>query len=242
MSKKPWNISAAECHIASRGGRGSARFSAALFPLLLVLLCLLLSSCAVKKEVVIPQHEGADLEKVLADLRQVQVLNAALSVDYEKGDTIMSGDAALTLSSDELSLRIYYLGFLAGEIKEDKGEVKSKPKLDKTRSAMLVNGLRNGFFWWNIKGYTITEDEQQYVVRNSDREILVDKKSMLPTQQIIRMQGGDELVITYDMPARIEEADRMPGSPSWMHFYQSQMKIELKRYLVTVSVKSYALK
>lgn len=211
--------------------------------LLTALLCLVLVSCAPKKEIIVPVHEGVSLEKAMADLRQVKTLEASLGVEYEKGDTVMSGDAGMTLSAEALDLRLYYLGFLAGELREENGTViKSKPRLDRNRSTLLVSGLRNGFFWWNIKDYTITEDAEQYVVRNKDREILVNKKLMLPTQQSLRLENGDELIITYDMPDQIEEAERIPGSPAWMQYYQSQMKIELKRSLVNVKVKSYVVK
>lgn len=211
--------------------------------LLTLLLCMVLVSCAPKKAVVVPTQEGVPLEKALSDLRQVKTLEATLSVDYERGDTIMSGDAGLTLSDAALNLRLYYLGFLAGELKEENGTITvSKPRLDKNRSTLLAQGLRNGFFWWNIKDYAITEDQEQYVLRNKNREILVSKKLMLPTQQSIRLENGDELIITYDMPDQIEEAERIPGSPAWLQYYQSQMKIELKRYLVKVKVKSYVVK
>lgn len=211
--------------------------------LLAALLCLVLVSCAPKKAVVVPTQEGVPLEKALSDLRQVKSLEAALSVDYERGDTIMSGDAGLTLSDAALNLRLYYLGFLAGELKEENGTITvSKPRLDKNRSTLLAEGLRNGFFWWNIRDYTITEDLEQYVLRNKNREILVSKKLMLPTQQSIRLENGDELIITYDMPDQIDEAERIPGSPAWLQYYQSQMMIELKRYLVKVKVKSYVVK
>lgn len=211
--------------------------------LLTALLCLVLVSCAPKKAVIVPSQEGVSLEKAMADLRQVKTIEASLGVEYEKGDTVMSGDAGMTLSAEALDLRLYYLGFLAGEIREENGTIiKSKPRLDKNRSTLLVSGLRNGFFWWNIKDYTITEDTEQYVVRNKDREILVSKKLMLPTQQSILLENGDELIITYAIPDQIEESERKPASPAWMHYFQSSMKIELKRYLVNVKVKSYVVK
>ncbi len=247
MLKKPWNTSddSEPTRIGRRpkGVEQRARFiSSAAFCILSAAVCFLSLSCAPKKEIVVPTHEGVKLEQVMHDLRQIKVLDAALSVDYEKSDAIMSGDASLTLSPDELSMRIYYLGFLAGEIKEENGEIRSNPRLDKNRSSMLVTGLRNGFFWWNIKGYVITEDPEQYVLKNAEREILISKKLLLPTQQIIRLPNGDELVITYDVPAESGEADRKPGIPSWMRYYQSEMKIELKRYLVKVKVSSYIVK
>ena len=246
MLKKLWNISdvsrpTPECGRAKEEKQMTLFGSSALFCLLSSVVCVLVLSCTPKKEIVIPTHEGVKLEQAMNDLRQVKILDATLSVDYEKSDTIMSGDAALTLSSDELSLRIYYLGFLAGEVKEEKGEIRSRPKLDKSRSTMLVTGLRNGFFWWDIRDYTITEDPEQYVLKNSDREILVSKKLLLPTQQVLRLPNSDELIITYDTPEQIEETDRKPGTPAWMHYYQSQMKIELKRSLVKVKVKSYII-
>lgn len=246
MLKKLWNISDANRPMPDSGRAKEKRQpalsgSSALFCILSSVVCMLVLSCAPRKEIVIPTHEGVKLEQAMNDLRQVKILDATLSVDYEKSDTIMSGDAALTLSADELSMRIYYLGFLAGEIKEENGEIRSRPKLDKNRSAMLVTGLRNGFFWWDIKDYSITEDQDQYVLKNSDREILVSKKLLLPSQQVLRLPNNDELIITYDTPEQIEEADRKPGTPAWMHYYQSQMKIELKRSLVKVKVKSYVI-
>ena len=79
-------------------------------------------------------------------------------------------------------------------------------------------------------------------MRNSDREILINKKLLLPTQQSIRLENGDEIIITYDVPDQIDESERIAGSPPWMHYYQSQMKIELKNYLVKVKVKAYTVK
>jgi outer membrane lipoprotein-sorting protein len=211
--------------------------------LMLTFICLMLASCAAKKTVVAPVHEGVPLEKALADLQRIKTIEASLAVDYEKGDTVMSGDAGLTLSAESLNLRLYYLGFLAGELKEEHGHITvSKPRLDKNRTALLVQGLRNGFLWWNIRDYAVTEDSDQYVLRNSDREILINKKLLLPTQQSIRLENGDEIIITYDVPDQIDDSERIAGSPPWMHYYQSQMKIELKNYLVKVKIKAYMVK
>src|SRR5208283_2735972 len=127
-----------------------------------VLAVLALASCA-PKYAEKPYREITSLSEVLAKMNTVQSIEAVLSIDYEKNDAIMSGDAHLNLSPAALDLRIYYLGFLAGEVKEDNGVIKGKPKLDKYKSTFLVDGLRNSFLWWTISDYTIQENRDNYV-------------------------------------------------------------------------------
>jgi len=114
-----------------------------------ILLCslLLLASCAAPKLVERPSHRGIALDEALAQYRSISSINTVLGLEYEKNDTIMSGDASLSASPDKLSLRIYYLGFLQGEVYEENGTIKSKPKLDKNKSALLVEGLKSSLFW-----------------------------------------------------------------------------------------------
>jgi hypothetical protein len=49
---------------------------------------------------------------------------------------------------------------------------------------------------------------------------------MLPKRQRIDFDDGKELVVLYDNPAREKDI-----------WYQSKMRIELKRYAVTLTVK-----
>lgn len=226
-----------------------------------LLLLLLTSSCA-PKHVELPSYEGIRIENALSELKDIKSIEAVLSVEYEKNDSSMSGDASLNLSENRLNLRLYYLGFLAGEVSENNGIIKSKPKLDRNKSTILVDGLKNSFFWWNIKDYTLQEKEDIYELKNSYRKILINKKTLLPVQQTIELYDGESLNIFYDAPAKTEVGNQQSAVsedtrektmqdsqhstlithnsplPLW---YNSRLKIEFKNYIVKIKVKSYSV-
>ena len=214
-----------------------------LFSWLLALCSLLLAlgiftSCA-PKYAEKPSREGIPLPEILAKMNTVQSIEAILSIDYEKNEATMSGDAFLNLSPAALDLRIYYLGFLAGEVKENNGVIKSKPKLDKYKSIVLVDGLRNSFLWWTISDYTIKETEDSYVLRNFSRTLTISKKNLLPLQQTIELDTGEEMTISYDEPARNEPETAKNGLDPEIAWYQSRLSIRYRNHLVKVRVKSY---
>ncbi len=208
------------------------------------LLCCLvfLSSCAAPKLIEKPTPSGIALDEALAQYRQISSINTVLALEYEKNDTVMSGDASLTVSPDKLSLRIYYLGFLQGEVYEENGTIKSKPKIDKNKSAILVQGLKSSLFWWNIKDYSEFETADTYELRNEDRRVVINKETLLPVEQTIDLENGDRLTISYDVPSRItpcEGQGAVDNSPAG--WYQSRIRIQLKNYVVRVNVKSYSV-
>jgi hypothetical protein len=215
------------------------------FPfLLLTAYCLLLTvSCAPKHvempSVEMPSYEGISLNDILPALQNIKAIEATISVVYEKQDSSMSGDAILKVSDDSLDFRIYYLGFLAGEIQEYKGIIKSNPRLDRNKSAILVDGLKNSFFWWNIQDYSIHESEDIYILRNSYRKIIISKDTLLPIQQTIELYNGEKLNIFYDLPQRAD-ADSSFLTSSIPLWYQSHLKIELRDQIVMIRVQSYS--
>jgi hypothetical protein len=214
-----------------------------LFWLLTSVSCLLLLiSCAAPKLAEKPSHRGTSLNDALSQYRKISSISTVVGLDYEKNDVIMSGDASLSVSPDKLSLRIYYLGFLQGEVYEENGKIKSKPKLDKNKSLILVEGLKSSLFWWNITDYTVTETADAYELRNGYRRVVVNKESLLPVEQTLELENGDTIAISYDTPSRIISEDgkeTLDNSPlSW---YQSRVRIQLKNYIVRINVKSYSL-
>ena len=209
--------------------------------LLFTVCCSLFAVSCAPKHVEMPSYEKVSLNEALAELKKTTTIDAVLSVEYEKDDIMMSGDAALMLSENKLDLKLYYLGFLYGEVKEENGVVKSKPLLNRNKSILLVEGLKNSFFWWNIKDYTISEKEDMNELKNSTRQILISKKTMLPVQQIIKINNTDELKISYDSPAKIKTDEANSPNPPLSQWYQSHLKIEFKKYLVRIEVKSYSV-
>ena len=219
-----------------------------LFPLSCILL---LGGCAAK-QITLPSYESVPVEEALAELRTISSIEAVVSVQYEKGDTMMSGDAALTITESRLSLKVFYLGFLAAELTEENGVVKSTPRLDKIKSTLLVEGLKNSVLWWNIRDYTIEETGEQYLIMNDHRELIVDRKTLLPSSQVLHLDSGESITISYAVPARAEmgnedndDRQRPPGhgdprfrvltSGLW---YPSEMTIGFRNQVARVRVTS----
>jgi len=199
----------------------------------------LIVSCA-PKHVEMPSYKGIALNDILPALRDIKTIEATMSVVYEKEDSSMRGDAFLKVSDDSLNFRIYYLGFLAGEIQENNGIIQSNPRLNKNKSTILVDGLKNSFFWWNMQDYEIYESEDMYVLRNSYRKIIISKDTLLPVKQTIELYNGEKLNIFYDLPQRAN-ADSLFLTSSIPLWYQSHLKIEFQNQIVMINVRSYSL-
>ena len=188
-----------------------------------------------------PSREGLSLSEVLDRMNSIHSIEAVLSINYEKNDAAISGDAYLNLSSDALDLRIYYLGFMAGEVKENKGIISSKPKIDKYKSIILVDGLKNGFMWWTIKDYTVQKKEDTYILKNFNRELIIDKKDLLPLKQTIELDNGEELSIFYESPVHSKSEKNQYEPNPVTTWYQSRLSIHYRNYVVNVKVKSYTI-
>ncbi len=193
-------------------------------------IILFLFSCTVKR-IEMPAYEGVDVREIIAGRSSIKSVEATFSIEFEKDDSTMTGDAVIELTDEVLSLRVYSLGFLAAEVTAENGVIKSNPRLDTNKSAILVDGLTNSFLWWTIKNYEIEEKNGMYQLRNSSRKLLIDKKTMLPRQQTIELDNGRELNVFYEEPANSGE-----------FWYPSKMRIELSRYAVTLKIKTISFK
>lgn len=194
----------------------------------LLFISLLFASCSAKK-IELPDFEGADINDVINGFSGIEKVEAVVSVEFEKGDGTMTGDAALELSENTLNLRVYSLGFPVAELNEADGIIKSKPEISANKGFILVDGLRYGILWWLIRGYETEELDRLYELRNSWQRIGVDKKLMLPTYQIIELYDGKELKILYDAPMKTDN-----------FWYQSRLRIELAKYVVNLKIKRIA--
>lgn len=229
----------------SLAGLRQTSLSSFRYPFIILFLVFLISSCAPRYAAIPPSYTGVSLDEAFTVLKKVSTIDALLSVDYDKGDGgSMSGDAHLTVSGNKLDLRIYYLGFLAAEVSEQDGIIKSKPKLDRSKGVLLVDGLRGSLFWWDIRDYTVTERDNLYVLKNSFKEVAINRETLLPVRQTIELENGDRLEISYESPARVEKEETAGGEavadayePLW---YQSEMKIAYRGHTVKVRVKSYS--
>jgi outer membrane lipoprotein-sorting protein len=190
-------------------------------------LLLFLASCA-PRATAPPLFEERGLDEVISGLSGISRIDTTFSVIFEKPDSEIYGDGTLNISGNgDLEMKVYTLGFLVLELSSHNGAVKSNPGLDSTKKTILTQGLRDSIFWWDIKDFTVRDEDGFYLLRNPGREITLDKKNGLPTKQQIYYSNGKVLTVYYDNPAREEGI-----------LYQSKMKIELSKYSVTLTVKN----
>ena len=194
--------------------------------LFLVSILIVLFACAPKR-VELPSYEGVDLKDVLASKKKVSAIETKFSLVYERDDTEMKGDGALNiLRTGDMNMRLYSFGFLAFELSSQNGTIKSKPVIDRTKEMILTDGLRDCLFWWDITDFETREKEGNFILKNSTRQVWIDRKTMLPVRQIISLDDGRELNIFYENPEK--------SGDTW---YQSKIRIELSRYAVTLNIK-----
>lgn len=196
-------------------------------------LFLVLASCAHKPlEMVYPEFPDVGIKEALEEKKKVTGLEATFSVTFAKPDSEIRGDGALDIaSSGDMSMRLYSLGFLALELESKDGVVTSSPHVERNKTLILTEGLRDCLFWWNMEDYTADDEDGRYVLRGPDRKVVLDKKSFLPLNQVVWLDDGRQLRIFYDLPVR--------ENGVW---YQSKIRIELNRYSVTLMVKNLAVK
>jgi len=189
-------------------------------------IVILAAACAPKKvEVPVPEERG--IAEVLIARQGIQRIDAAMSVIFEKKDELRYGDAVLDITrAGDLHLRVYTLGILGMDISSRAGVVKSSPRLDRTKTTILTQGLRDCLFWWDLQDYTIHEEGDYLVMQNITRSVWLDRKTLLPGKQRIDFEDSKQLMVQYDAPARKDGI-----------WYPSRMRIELTRYVVTLTIK-----
>ena len=197
--------------------------------LFLVSILIILSAC-VPKRVEVPSYERADVADALSARKSIFAIDTTFSITFEKEDTEIKGDGVANISrSGDMNMRLYSFGFLAFELSSVNGVVKSSPAVDKNKALILTYGLRDCLFWWDIKDFEKKEQEGNFILTNSQRRIWIDGKTMLPVRQVISLEDGKELNISYENP------DKIGGS-----WYPSKIRIELSRYAVTLRIKDMA--
>jgi hypothetical protein len=194
---------------------------------LLSYICLvLLMSCATKK-IEIPVYEGVDPREFLAEKENIRSLESTFHIEFERDGNLMKGDAVLRLTPDSLDLQVYSLGFLVGEVTSNGTVMRSDPPLERNKLLILIDGIRNSFFWWSLKNAGIRDNHDTYRVSNSWRRLFLNKKTMMPEKQIIDLEGGKELVVNYEDPDLIDGI-----------WFPSRMRIALSNQSVNLKIKT----
>jgi hypothetical protein len=190
------------------------------------LILLSLFSC-VAKRVEMPVYEGIDIKDVLSSKNNISKIETRLSIIFEQNNTRLKGDGVLNVSRNgDLSMRLYSFGFLVFEIISEDGVIRSTPMIDRNEEMILTYGLRDCLFWWDIKDFEIEEKGNNYLLKNLTRKLWIDRKTVFPVKQIISLEDGRELYISYEKPEKAGDI-----------WYPSRIRIELLNYSVTLKIK-----
>ncbi|MFQ3573247.1 MAG: hypothetical protein SNJ53_01280 [Thermodesulfovibrionales bacterium] len=200
-------------------------------------LLLIIASCA-KPHVTLPDYRDSNLQTLISELSEITGIEASLEVEFDKGDMVINGDMFLKADEKSMLLRIYYLGFPAGEIVEKDGEIRNTIKISKGRAQMIALGLKRSLFWWKNRFLTTTDDDDLYILLGDGIEVIIDKKSLLPIRQRLTLQNGESLDIYYAEPKQVEEAYRRGGVTDW---YQSAVTLSYRNYKALSRINSLTL-
>jgi hypothetical protein len=182
-------------------------------------------SCAPKR-VEIPTYEGVDVREALST-KHISIIDTTMSIVFEKDESEIRGEGVLNISRNgDLNLRVYSLGFLALEVISENGVVKSNPRIDRNKTKLLTQGLRDCLFWWDIQDYEVDEKDGVYHLKNLSREVWYDKKTVLPIKQRVTLENGRELHISYDGIEKMGDV-----------WYPSMITIELSQYAIKLKIK-----
>jgi hypothetical protein len=235
MLRNFWRLSLAEGKrkdgmVRSLGIRTGCVLSLSVSFILCAVLSLLFTSCATRK-LEIPTYEGVDPKVLLAEREHIKVLESTFSIEFEKEGSVMKGEGALRLTADSLDLQVYSLGFLVAEVSSNSMATSCNPPIDRNKLSLLVDGLRNSFFWWSVKNPDIRDDHGTYRVSNSWKKVFIDKKTMMPLRQTIELDEGRQLDVKYEEPAFLDGV-----------WFPSKMRIALSHQSVNLTIETLSLK
>mgnify|MGYP001114649777 CR=1 FL=1 len=191
----------------------------------------LLFGCAEKKPVIVKEFYAEDLQDFLNKTKAYSVIESVLKLQYED-KKLLEGDAFLKIDNHQLLLRVYYKGFLAGEVFEENGMVTSNLSIDDNRLSQLVIGIRKGFFWWQ-GDFFVEENYSDYLLKDKDvdRVVILDKAGVIPLRQNLNIEG-QSIIIIYDNYSRVQTEDgttlNMPMSMV-VYYKNKALKIKIER-------------
>lgn len=173
--------------------------------LLIFSICVFVISCAIRKPLK-ETREGMDitLPTLMDRLSHIREIKGSALVDLRMSGGSMSGDASIMVRPESFDVKIYSMGFPAGEIKMQNGVFESSHQLRKEEEIIIVKCLKEGIFWWNATDINITSTDCLFYLKRPGQVIALDKKTLKPIEQVIALPGGERLRITYKEAQKIE--------------------------------------
>ncbi len=199
------------------------------------LIVFLFFACAEKKPVTVKEFYAENIEDFIKKMQIYNSLEGVLNLQYEAKNSVLNGEASLRISKNELLLRIYYMGFPAGEIYEENGEVSSNLMIEKDRLKQFAIGIRKGFIWWS-GNFSVTEDAENFFLTEGERIIILKKDGFIPLKQTLNVDNQTILII-YDEYKNIQTEDGTTlNMPSTISVYYKNRALKIK--VETIKIKN----
>ncbi len=169
-------------------------------------LFILFLACAPKPKIAPPplyEEKEFMLQELIAKAGDdIDVLKAIADIRIEKnGEPYSSISASVLIKRPgQVHMRMYQLGILVRDfvIKDDTLYVLTGKNDDKLK--MLGTELYNAIVWWDGYGSgEMYKEGRAYVIRTEEREIHLDRATLLPIKQEIRTLNRD-ILVEYDEP------------------------------------------
>lgn len=176
-------------------------------------LLFLIFGC-VQKPVVFKEFYAENIDEFIKKMQLYTEIESSLSLIYEGKNSVLNGDASLKISKNELLLRLYYMGFPAGELYEENGEVSSNLLIEKDRIKQITAGLRKGFMWWD-GNFVVEEASDEYILKEKERErvVFLTKEGFIPLRQTLKIDNQN-VVINYGNYQKIQVGDNLVLLPT----------------------------
>lgn len=164
--------------------------------------------CVEKKPEVLREFYAVDVQDFIKKMQNYHGIESSLTIDYESKGNLLSGDALLKINKNETLLRIYYMGFPAGEVYEKDEEVSSNLLIEKDKIKQILTGVKKGFMWW-AGDFEIKEKDNNFVLKekNSDREVVLNKNGFMPVSQSFTFEN-QQILIIYDNFKEFQTEDK----------------------------------
>ncbi|HBH60320.1 MAG TPA: hypothetical protein DDX85_00965 [Nitrospiraceae bacterium] len=158
----------------------------------------------------------------------IEILKAITDINIEKNNEPYSFISASLLIKKPgwIHMRMYQLGILVRDfvIKDDTLYVLSGKNDEKLKK--LGKELYNAIFWWDTyRNGEMSGERETYVIRTEDREIHLDKTTLLPLKQEIRTLNK-YIEVMYHAPVNNEG-----------FWYPSLLKISMDDFIFNVKMK-----
>jgi len=195
--------------------------------LLVSLIIIIISGCAEKKPQVLKEFYAENIQDFIRKMQNYQSLESSLTIEYESKGSLFSADASLKIYKNETLLRVYYMGFTVGEIYEKEGEFSSNLPMERDKIMQILTGIKRGFMWWN-GDFEVIENEKNFILRESDREIVLTKNGFIPVSQTFTFEN-QKIFIVYEDFKEFQTHDKTTLiMPSQIIVYYKSRNLKIK--------------